>query len=189
VAHKLKQVARPADCAVRHSSNSPSPTQLSGIIADASANDAQHFLEQKSRDLLFLADVCITHARAHQLNLILALTDLHPTVSSRTIISCAQPPLLHRAALLPSFSPSVVCTVLAHVDDVNIADDTGKRVLYLVFRRIIRILLQGIRHWRVFALKDWRSLLFSSSTSSEQMYASAIASVRVPCTWHVPVGM
>jgi Ankyrin repeats (many copies) len=68
-------------------------------------------LARKSRDIMFLADTCITHGRPHQLNLILNLAGLHETSSSNSIISSAAPPLLHRAALLPVFNPSVLCTV------------------------------------------------------------------------------
>ena len=75
---------------------------------------------------MLLAETYITHARPHQLNLILSLAALHPSTSSASIISCVQPPLLHRAAAQPVFSPSILCTVLAHHDHVNITDSSGE---------------------------------------------------------------
>lgn len=99
--------------------------QLISLISEVPVNDAQDFLARKSRDLCFLADTCITHARPHQLNLILSLAALHQTSSSTSAFASIEPPLLHRAALLPVFNPSVLCTVLAHDDNVNVADAAG----------------------------------------------------------------
>ncbi len=80
---------------------------------------------------MLLADTCITHPHPHQLNLILSIAALNPSTSSASIISSLQPPLLHRAATQPVFSPSILCTVLAHHDDVNIADSSGECVCVL----------------------------------------------------------
>ncbi len=103
----------------------PPLLQLNALVADAPPSDAHHFLAQKARDIIFLAESCIMHARPHQLNLVLSLAGLHQISSSSPIISSASPPLQHRAALLPVFNPSLMCTVLAHDDNVDAADDTG----------------------------------------------------------------
>jgi hypothetical protein len=99
--------------------------QLCALISDAEASDAQDFFARRARDIVSLADACIAHARPHQLNLVLSLAGLHQTSSASPIMSSADPPFLHRAALLPVFNPSIICTVLAHNEDVNVADAAG----------------------------------------------------------------
>ena len=122
----LNCTAPPLRLVASHAPSFPLLPQLCALISDAEASDAQDFFAGRARDIVSLADACIAHARPHQLNLVLSLAGLHQTSSASHIMASADPPLLHRAALLPVFNPSIICTVLAHLENVNVADAAGQ---------------------------------------------------------------